>query len=94
MTATRWRHTATLLPSGTVLIVGGGDYSQAILASAELYDPAARTFAATGGMTAARRSHTATLLTTGEVLIAGGTSVGDVILASAELYEPAVGSIP
>ena len=50
-------HTATLLPSGKVLVAGGYDGS-GVLSSAELYDPASGTWTATGSMSTARcRSH-------------------------------------
>jgi hypothetical protein len=68
-----------------VLVAGGRDSSSFTLASAELYDPAAGTFTATGKMTVERASHSATWLPSGEVLIAGGP------WASAELYDPAAG---
>ncbi len=42
-------HTATLLPNGDVL-VAGGDNDSVALASAELYDPVAGTWTATGAM--------------------------------------------
>jgi hypothetical protein len=88
MTAARESHTATLLPSGMVLIAGGAFYT-APLPSAELYNPAAGTFTATGNMTTYRDSHTATLLPSGKVLIAGGADDNGTALASAELYDPA-----
>jgi hypothetical protein len=93
MTTARAGHTATLLGSGQVLVVGGNGVSGGtltLLASAELYDPTVGTFAATGSLTVARYNHTATLLTNGMALIAGGLDV--VALASAELYDPSAGT--
>ena len=93
----RFLHTATLLFDGRVLIAGGdSSYSTANAEStAELYDPVAGTFVATGSMTTPRTSHTATLLPNGRVLIAGGgprINGGGYSLASAELYDPATGT--
>src|SRR5215468_9531126 len=53
MATSRLDHTATLLPNGKVLIVGGAhDISNGWypVASAELYDPSSGTFTATGSM--------------------------------------------
>jgi Big-like domain-containing protein/galactose oxidase-like protein len=92
----RYSHTATLLNNGMVLIAGGttiGVPGQT-LTSAELYDPALRTFTSTGSMRFPRTIATATLLNNGMVLIAGGSGVGsqDSALATAELYDPATGT--
>lgn len=87
MTVPRQYHTATLLPTGKVLIAGGRtDPTGSALASAELFDPSTGIFTATGSMTAARDQHTATLLPTGKVLVAGGRAQ-----TSAELYDPSAG---
>jgi hypothetical protein len=84
MTQRRATHTATLLPNGKVLIAGGANSTGALL-SAELYDPTAGTFTATGSMTQRRATHTATLLPTCQVLVTGGfNSTG--VLNSAERY--------
>jgi N-acetylneuraminic acid mutarotase/uncharacterized protein YjdB len=95
MTSTREFHTATLLNNGTVLIAGGksNPATEDVLASAEVYDPVAGTFAATGSLTTARYYHTATLLDNGGVLFVGGETFENddselVALASAELYTP------
>jgi sugar lactone lactonase YvrE len=82
----REAHTATLLPNGSILIAGGlGNSSgDSVLASAELYSPAAGIFTLTGSMNVARYDHTATLLQDGLVLITGGKN--SPVLASAELY--------
>ena len=88
--AARQEHTATLLPSGKVL-VSGGYGSGSFLSSAELYDPATGTWSSTGSLATARSCHTATLLPSGKVLVAGGYgNIG--ALSSAELYDPATGS--
>jgi len=90
MSTTRIDHTATLLPNGRVLIVGGNGGP---VTSAELYDPATGTFSVTGSLTTNRTFHTATLLPNGKVLIAGGAGAGaGQALASAELYDPGAGS--
>jgi Galactose oxidase, central domain len=76
LTADREEHTATLLPDGRVLIVGGASASQGTLASAEIYDPATGSFTATDSMTTPRSAQTATLLPDGTVLVAGGNTAG------------------
>ena len=83
LTTGRYSHTATLLPSGKVLVAGGLG-NAGYLASAELYDPVTNTWSAAGNLTTARNQHTATLLPSGKVLVAGGYNAGK--LASAELY--------
>lgn len=94
MTAPRDGHDAVLLHNGRVLVAGGINASLSqcgTLASAELFDPAAGTWTATGSMTTGRYSFTLTLLANGEVLAAGGTNCGNGGLTSAELYNPATG---
>src|SRR5438270_270526 len=70
MNTGRGDHTATLLPSGKVLVAGGGSNKQ--LSSAELYDPATGAWTATASLGIARDEHTATLLPSDKVLVAGG----------------------
>jgi hypothetical protein len=90
MVMSRMQHTATLLPSGEVLVVGGLT-SASNLRGAELYDPNARAFSATGSAVVARYGHTATLMPSGRVLITGGADVNNFRYAapSTEIYDPA-----
>lgn len=80
-------HTATLLPDGQVLLVGGWSLSGRT-PTAELYDSQFGTFEYTGNMMAPRQGSTATLLKNGQVLIAGGDSMRNTPQLSAELYDP------
>ncbi len=94
MSTARGYSTATLLSDGKVLVTGGYNYpyySYNYLATAEVYDPAAGTWSATGSMSTARYQHTATLLANGKVLVAGGYSSSS-NLATAQLYDPATGT--
>jgi len=90
-------HSATLLTSGKVLVAGGATSTGFLfttLASAELYDPVAGTFSATGSLNTAR-SAPATLLNNGQVLLEGGGSLSGGVLAvltSAEIYDPTAGT--
>jgi len=81
MAEARTYHTATLLPSGKVLVAGGGNENS----TAEVYDPATGSFSIADGMHVGRSGHTATLLPNGSVLVAGGGIFTG--LASAELYQ-------
>jgi N-acetylneuraminic acid mutarotase len=63
-------HTASVLHNGKVLVTGGCNGSR--LNSAELYDPATRTWTVTGSLNNARSLHTASVLPNGKVLVTGG----------------------
>jgi N-acetylneuraminic acid mutarotase len=98
MTTNRANQTATLLPNGKVLIVGGTRSlgvppASTALSTAELFDPNTGTWTSTGAMNYARENHTATLLPNGQVLVAWGdggiNSQGLAsVIAACELYDP------
>ena len=95
MNNTRMLHTATLLPSGQVLVVGGYvGVGSSPTSSAELFNPNTETWTATATpLNMARAEHTATLLPDGTVLVAGGYSDYEYAgaMASVEVYNPATG---
>jgi N-acetylneuraminic acid mutarotase len=64
-------HTATLLPDGKVLVLGGEGHS-GYLGSSELYDPNTGKWNFTSNLSSPRNAYTATLLADGKVLIVGG----------------------
>ena len=96
MTTPRADHVAVRLSDGRVLLAGGTATANVggVLASAEIYDPVAKTFTPTGSMTVPRQGQTATMLANGTVLMVGGVqNIGfRAELASAELYDPASGT--
>jgi hypothetical protein len=94
--------TATLLPTGKVLLVGIG--SSVSGGAAELYDPTTRAFTIIAGApppviqpsVGAHLDGTATLLPTGQVLLAGGEHVTggipESVTATAEMYDSTTGA--
>lgn len=80
------RYTATLMPSGIVLIVGGEDAPGIPTTEVQLLDPASGVLSQTGALGTARVGHTATLLRDGRILVTGGTDSDGNALASAEIY--------
>ena len=95
MHSARQDHTATLLTTGRVLVVGGSGITN-LLSSVESYDQDSGSWTNTGTLSIPRRDHTATLLPDGKVLVAGGSSLATNLywfdLTSAELYEPTLGT--
>src|SRR5438874_3431229 len=63
----RTGHTATLLASGSVLVVGG--FGGGVTNTTELYDPLAGMWTFAASLAVPRIYHTATLLPSGKVLI-------------------------
>ena len=93
MRSARTHHTATLLPSGQVLLAGGSD-GLSPLGSAEMYTGGstnASFTAVSASMSTARQGHTAILLAGGKVLLAGGDD-GTAPIGSGEMFDPAAGT--
>jgi len=86
----RFRHSATLLPSGKVLVAGGATTTSVSIATAEVWDPMTGLWTATANpMATARSLHTATLLQNGTVLVVGG---GTITTPNCDIYDPSTNS--
>jgi hypothetical protein len=78
--------TAIGIPGGRVLVAGGHTGSDAVTASAEIFDPSTDKWTMVASMTVPRASACSALLPSGKVLVAGGAgAVGN----TAEIYDPA-----
>lgn len=64
---------------------------QALLATAELFDPKSGSWIAAGSMSAGHFDLTGTLLSNGQVLVSGGFDP-DGVTASTEFYDPGPGT--
>src|SRR5579862_1083294 len=103
LSSARESHAAALLSDGRVLILGGSDGTTSapvppattgspnVLASTDIYDPAAGTIAPGPAMSTARMNLTATVQLDGKVAAIGGSN-GQSDLASIEVFDPAAGS--
>jgi hypothetical protein len=93
MTNGRDFHTATLLPSGDVMVAGGNSFFS--ISSVELYTPTSGTFTGAASLSTPRHFHTASLLPDGKAVLVGGIdefpgqeSPEFSVLWSAELFDP------
>ncbi len=82
---------AAALADGRVLVAGGQIGGSSFTASAELYDPVAQSWTATGAMATPRVYAAAAPLPDGRVLVVGGYD-GATALATAEIYNPLTGT--
>jgi len=80
----RSSHTATLLPDGRILIVGGGGPDD-LVAMAEIWDPSRGSFSAAGTLVEPRLEPSSTLLLDGRVLVSDCCS-------PSEVWDPAIGA--
>jgi Galactose oxidase, central domain/Kelch motif len=99
MNVARSHARAVLLSNGSVLVMGGcvNDCLSATTNSAEIYNPNAGTFTATGSMVQARSDFAVTLLANGQVLVSGGCTGFDVngctsVTNKTEIYDSSSGT--
>jgi RHS repeat-associated protein len=79
---------ATLLPNGQLLLVGGQDSHGKIQNAAAIQDPAGGPVTPLAGMHHARVYYSATVLPDGTVLILGGIGADGRVVAEAESFDP------
>ena len=81
-------HSATILPDGLVLILGGIGNDGQLAPTPEIFDPSIETFTSLPFTTISPRAHhTATLLSDGNVLIAGGVGADGGLVQRSELWD-------
>ncbi|MBX3277112.1 MAG: IPT/TIG domain-containing protein [Acidobacteria bacterium] len=88
MTRARAGHTATLLASGEILVVGGIGVVPETDSSAEIYDPATGAWRSAAAPRFAHVAHTSIPLRDGRILVIGGMDEKGEIGSRAEIYDP------
>jgi RHS repeat-associated protein len=87
-------YTATLLPNGRVLILGGRDAAGNSVTEAEAFDPASGSFQPLGNLgVLPRTGHNAIMLTDGTLLLVGGTGERGEAVTAAERWDPRTGAV-
>jgi RHS repeat-associated protein len=83
-------HSASVMPDGRILIVGGQGNDGSLLTQAELFDPISEKFSLSGATAFPPIAfHTSTLLTDGRLLLVGGRRTSSVSAsAEADIYDP------
>lgn len=92
----RWGHSATLLPNGRVLILGGESTdleNTDRTGVAEVYDPAIGQFTPWTSLGEGRGFHTVTALNNGKLLVAGGFRATVIATSSTEYFDPTTGAV-
>jgi RHS repeat-associated protein len=81
-------HTATILPTGAILVAGGIGVDGRMLATAERFDLSTETLTPIDiSGAAARAGHTATLLTDGRLLLVGGHDGAGALVVDSEIWD-------
>jgi parallel beta-helix repeat protein len=87
-------HMAATLPGGDVIVVGGLDGDDNVIASIERFSPATGQIATVATLPTSRMFQSTTLLDDGTVLIAGGSpDNGATVLDTALIYDPSNDSL-
>jgi hypothetical protein len=87
LTRPRFGFTATLLPNGRILVVGGG-WGSAPAQTAELYDPATGTSEPVNHPLTPRYYGAAVALSDGRVALVGGEDKDGTAIRAIEIYDP------
>ncbi len=87
MTTARAGHTATFMPDKKVMIAGGQNDHEVVLATTEVYDPTKETFSPGEKMFTAREGHVATAIGDRHIIITGGSTRSGVALSSTEDFD-------
>jgi hypothetical protein len=85
LSAPRFQHTATMLPDGRVIAIGGRNSASEPTGTCEIYRQSSGTWVAAGNLANARSGHTATPLVGGRVLVTGGMGSAGA-LSSCEMF--------
>jgi hypothetical protein len=83
----RAMHTATRMPDGSVVVVGGMGASGKALDSVEIWNPETRTWTEGPTLQTARLRHSATLLRDGRLMVAGGAGPNGTDTAEVEILD-------